>query len=747
MIRPGPVEQLEWKTFDWRVQLARHFNKPVSTNLGFVYISDASIAAVNSGRFGLRYGLYWPRHLYGRVVRELAAGGAAGIAIDILFADPRPDHAPVQVDPAVEPGLEQWLTALHKGEPPLKVDGRLIVESDDYFAWQLHRASNAILAAESMLPPHELFATNALCLGDISTEPDSDGILRRVKAFKEYIWWHPLFKLAEADPSYGIDLRRAQVEPDKIVLPRDELPPIVIPLDADGNFELADFVGQNIPPGWPRKAKPFTTQRVWQIGIALAAHAMKLDLATAEIDRRNGQIRLAGPGGIQRSIPIDSDACFYINWALQPTDSSLTKVPIEEVLRQHFMGPAGAASDSEASWDKKLVIIGSVATGSDLTDRGPTPLEKDALLVGAHLNVANSILTGQFIRRTGLGTELIALCALGLCTALGSWRLRVGWASTSAVLLMCLYIGLSSLVYVRHRVWLPVIVPVLGGVLLEHVGLVTYRVVFAERERRRIKTIFARVVSPEVVQELLSSETLSLGGAQREVTVMFADLREFTELTDTARIEAERLVRDLGLTGRAAEACFEERARDTLATVNMYLSVAADVVKKHNGTLDKYIGDCVMAFWGAPTADPAHALQAVQAAIALQRAVEALNRDRLAENSRRQQQNSSRAQRGEAPLPLLPVLSLGIGINTGVATVGLMGSVAHILNYTVFGREVNLASRLENLSAGGQILIGEATFRQIAKTDPDLAAKCVPMPPTTLKGFRDPVAFYKLLWS
>jgi len=742
--RFSPIEQLEWKTFDWRVRLARHFNAPISTNLGFVFISDDSIAALNSGELGFRYGLYWPRHVYGRLVQELAAQGATAIAIDILLGELRPDHAPVQVDPAFEPGLDQWLTELHKGEPPTRVENTLLVESDDFFAWRIRRASNVILAAESALVPHPLFATNALCLGDVSTEPDSDGILRRVKVFEEYKLWHPLFKLAEADKSYGIDLRKARVEPDKIILPRAGLPEIVVPLDADGNFDLADFIGENIPAGWPAKAKPFRTERVWQLGIALAAQALGLDLARAEIDRTRSHVILHGHNGVRRVIPVDAHGCIHIDWAVTPTDSWLSKEPVEELLRKHNTRMRTAANPTDDLWRGKLVIIGSAATGSDLTDRGATPLEKETLLVSAHLNVANSVLTNRFIRRIGLGGELILICLLGTCTALGTWRLRVGWATATAVLLGCIYVCACAWVYVQHRYWLPIVMPLFGGVLLEHLALVTYRVVFAEKERRRIRSIFAKLVSPEVVQELLSSTSLSLGGASREVTVMFADLREFTRLTDTSRAEAAELVQQRGLSGPAAEACFEECARETLATVNLYLSIVADTVKNHGGTLDKYIGDCVMAFWGAPAPEPAHALRAVQAAIAVQRAVETVNRRRMAENARLQEQNALRAQKGEPPLQLLPILWLGIGINSGIATVGLMGSEAHILNYTVFGRDVNLASRLENLSASGQILIGESTFNHIARLDPELAKKCVEMPPTTLKGFRDPIRYYRL---
>ena len=180
-----------------------------------------------------------------------------------------------------------------------------------------------------------------------------------------------------------------------------------------------------------------------------------------------------------------------------------------------------------------------------------------------------------------------------------------------------------------------------------------------------------------------------------------------------------------GLGGFTLGACFEEFAGETLNTVNLYLSCVADAVKKQGGTLDKYIGDCVMAFWGAPTPHPQHALACVRAAIDAQRQMYKLNQQRAAQNPQRELENRARASAGLPPKPPLPTLMLGTGINTGLVTVGLMGSDAHIWNYTVFGREVNLASRLEGISGRGRIIISEATYQGLLRDDPALAATCI----------------------
>jgi adenylate cyclase len=295
--------------------------------------------------------------------------------------------------------------------------------------------------------------------------------------------------------------------------------------------------------------------------------------------------------------------------------------------------------------------------------------------------------------------------------------------------------------FVYLRWWIPIVNPIVGGLFLPYVSLVSYRVVFEEREQRRIKQVFKRVVSPDVVNELLAAKRLSLGGARRNITVFFADVRGFTEMTDSSHARAEAHVSERQLGPSDAEAYFDERAREVLATVNLYLGTIADIIKKHDGTLDKYIGDCVMAFWGAPITNERHAVNGVLAAIEAQRAIYQLNVERAAENQRRKE-----APNGPDEVNLLPLLSLGTGINSGIATVGLMGSEDHTFNYTIFGREVNLASRLEGFSGRGRIIIGGNTFSELEKFAPELAAGCVRQPPHMFKGFREEIVTYEVPW-
>jgi len=712
-------ERLERMTDDLRARTALHFPAPAGTNLAFVSIEESSIAAVENGSVGFHFGLYWPREVYGRLIAELSEQGAKDVAFDVLFNGLRPDHPPVQM-----------------------ADGGL-VENDDYFARQMRLAGNVILAdaGDASLP--ELFVTNALALGDVTTLKDSDGVLRRVRAFRDYRRWHPLFQ--KAADQFGLGLADAKFAPGKIILPQTGTTNTVeVPVDAENNFYLTNFVGDRLPPGVPPAAKAFTDQRVWQMGIVLAAQELKLDLPNAEVDLPRGKIVLRGANGTERVIPVDGDGYFYIDWRLKPNDPHLLQAPVENLLAQNFHRLNGETNGLKDDFRGKLVIVGSAAQGNDLTDRGATPLERDTLLVSKHWNIANSVLTGQFIRRASLPVELALIIFLGALTAFLTWQLRAFSAAGGIFLLAAAYVAVAFFAFVKFRFLLPVVLPVGGAMLMEHLMLIAHRVMFEEGEKRRVKFVFSKMLSPEVVNELLGMEQLSLGGGRQEVTVYFADVRGFTEFTDQSQAKVLEYIRAHRLSGAEAEAAIAEEARETLDTVNLYLGAIADTIKRHNGILDKFIGDCAMAFWGALVPNPKHAAACVRAAIDAQRAIYELNLKRAEENQKRELENTmSGASR---PKSKLPILMLGSGINTGMATVGLMGSDKHGLNYTVFGREVNLASRLEAVSGRSRIIISGATYHHLLRDDPGLAATCIALPPVKVKGIVAEVNIYEVPW-
>jgi adenylate cyclase len=646
------LDSLELDSFDWRMRQAVKSGTPPADNLAAVYIDENTVAYL-----GTNYALDfpYPRSVHARLIRELSAEGAKGVAFDILFKNRRysdPQHFPV--------------------------DGGSPVSSDEFFAEQIAAAGNVILAAGKESSPAPLFETNTSAVAHISTKKDHDGVLRRVQPF------------------------------------------VIDPENPD--------------------------ERRWHMGIVLAAKELGLDLETPEF-LGNG-LRLHSASGSTVTVPLDRHGDVIVDWNISWNDDRILTMRYDAVIEADIERQFRELDDTneppppddakENQFMNRLVVVGSLAEGNNVTDLGATPVSVETPLVITHLNVANMVLKNRFITQPGLTFELFLVLLLSSLASLITFKTRPAHAG---LWILCIAAGMAAvalLLFVHLKIWLPVVTPIAGGLLLPYISLVTFRLVFEETEQKRVKNVFKSIVSPNVVNELLSTETLSLGGARRHITVFFADIRGFTQMTDSKQSKAEQFARENQLSREDAEAHFDKSSSEVLATVNSYLALIADVIKKHDGTLDKYIGDCVMAFWGAPTPNEKHAVSCVRAAVDAQRAIYNFNQERFKENERIKAS-------GEDTV-LLDLLTLGTGINSGMTTVGLMGSREHISNYTVFGGDVNLASRLEGLSGRSRIFIGESTFLELQKHDRALAATCVKQPPTTVKGIQTPISHYEVPW-
>jgi adenylate cyclase len=247
-----------------------------------------------------------------------------------------------------------------------------------------------------------------------------------------------------------------------------------------------------------------------------------------------------------------------------------------------------------------------------------------------------------------------------------------------------------------HGWWLNFTIPAMT--LTANVLLVSlYRALFEEKEKRKVRSAFGQYLSPEVIRRLLVNPQL-VEPKKTDITVMFSDIRGFTTISE--KLDAQELALFL----------------------NQYLSDMTRIVFKTNGTLDKYIGDAVMAFWGAPFEEPGHATKACDAALEMMKRVRELQKKWEAEGK--------------------PKLDIGIGLNTGVASVGNMGSVLRY-GYTALGDTINLSSRLEGLNKdyGTHIIVNETTY-QAAKDDGLVFRELDLM---RVKGKLQPVTIYQLM--
>jgi adenylate cyclase len=347
--------------------------------------------------------------------------------------------------------------------------------------------------------------------------------------------------------------------------------------------------------------------------------------------------------------------------------------------------------------EDRLVVIGNTTMG--LFDMRPTPFSEMFPGVELHCVVMENILKQQFLVRPNdyILFDGAAIFILALCFLVLQSRLRGLYLSAAVAVLLGGYIYTTHYLFLGPGLWVSHIYPSLT-LVIGYIGTSAHRYMKEEREKRQIRQTFSLYVPRSVVEEMLEHpERLRLGGEKKELTVFFSDIRGFTTLSE--QLPPEELVPQL----------------------NEYLTRMSQVVFDHQGTLDKYIGDAIMAIFGAPLTQEDHSYRACVTALDMIRTLEKLQREWKAQSK--------------------PVLHIGVGINTGLMMVGNMGSERRF-DYTVLGDNVNLASRLEGLTKkyGVTIVISETTWGAVKGRFVGRELDVV-----QVKGKRKPVAIYELI--
>lgn len=430
-------------------------------------------------------------------------------------------------------------------------------------------------------------------------------------------------------------------------------------------------------------------QGVWE--------AYTLETSPAEYDEEGNISVEANKRVVEEiSIPIDEQGNMLINFMGPPSFSSpgaRQTFPVRSYVgyASNPPGPDPNMWPRTRALDNKIVMVGSFARGM-AADHKPTPF---GLMYGVevHANALNTILMDNFLIPVPYWIDALVLLGFVLIVAFFASRLSTLWTFILTLTLILAHFITTSIVFDKQAMILEFAQPALAA-MFTFLSIVVYREMTESKDKRRIRNMFGTYVSPRVVDQILDNPP-ELGGVDKDISVFFSDIRGFTTISES--MTPQELVQIL----------------------NKYLTAMTDIVLKYEGTLDKYEGDAIMCFWGAPLPQEDHALRACKCAVEQMAALRDLNENFSDDIN----------------------LDIGIGINSGRMTVGNMGSMQR-MDYTLIGDNVNLGARLEGTNKQYQtnIIISENTYGLVK--DHVVARE---LDNIRVKGKNKPVQIYELV--
>jgi adenylate cyclase len=663
------LQDVEQRTLDLR--FATRGKRPSDPRIVIVGIDDKTLQTIGS------YPL--PRSNYAQLVRQLKQAGARVVAFDVTFptaassealdvlAQVRSDIATASA-PSQNKALQDKLRQLEQQS-----------DVDAQFAAALKNAGNVVLGHLFLSPDRSKFTDPKLAEAYFN--------IAWAKAFPQVL------KVKEGN--HDFDLSQAWIQARGPVAAGVEanLPKLAeaassygffnIAPDADGTIRRALFIiryqDQDFFPSLALQAlRQYESIPDQQIAAYIASDGLeRIQFGDHELHPwQNGSalINYVGP---------------Y---------HSYKHYPMVDVLRGAV--PADAFLD-------KIVFVGGTALG--IGDLRNTPFEKQGsgyMGVEIHANILDNLLHSAEPSRTflirGFREEIVDIALIiffGL--GLGLWfghSHRPLFSTITAVVSLAAFFAFIYYGFAHWGRWYSFVVPA-ATLVASYASITSFRVIHEEREKRKIRKTFSQYLSPGVIAliEKDPQKYIRPGGEVKDLTVMFSDIRDFTSLSE-------------GLT-----------PDELVHLLNQYLSAMTDILFASLGTLDKYIGDAIMAFWGSPYPQQDHARCACRCALEMVKGLDKLNREWESE--------------GRRPI------AIGIGLNTGPVNVGNMGSDKR-LAWTVMGDNVNLASRLEGMTKQyrSRVIISEGTYNQVS--DQFIARE---VDRIRVKGKKQPVVIYELL--
>ncbi len=407
---------------------------------------------------------------------------------------------------------------------------------------------------------------------------------------------------------------------------------------------------------------------------------------------------IADEDGVVRRLPKDIEDVTPLSAAIiKKLDKSKSYPESREIVnfglpRRYLEIPFWRAFEEKQDVEGKIVLIG--ATAEAFHDAFPIPTSKQKFVPGVeiHGHMIQSVLQNDFLKEQSRWSVVAIIFIIGFIVAFLIGRLRFIYSISIAFGLLVVFI-IGALLIAEKGIIANVFYPA-AAFVFNTAAAAGAKAVHETKSRQQITKIFGKYVAEDVVKEILAArkgEEIELRGKRRVVSVLFADVRGFTTMSE--QLAPEEVVKLL----------------------NTYLSSMTDAILEEKGTIDKYIGDAIMAFWNAPLEQKDYALRAVKAAIAMQKAAAQLVK-----------------KEGQQ-------MQYGIGINTGFAVIGNIGSTKR-LEYTAIGDTVNLASRLCSTAKANEILISLETYNMVKEH-----IKTEKYGTITVKGRKQPVEVYKVI--
>ncbi len=583
----------------------------------------------------------WPRNKIGDLIKKLSDDGAKVIGFDIFFTEPD-ENSNLKFLSA----LDGEIKSLNLRENSLEdfiTRSKITADNDLALANAIKDSKAKVILAYYF---HKSKGTLGYDIGQEEIESRTARIISSVYPMLKYeksnLKYDPfIFVARQYAPEVNLEILSQVITNSGYI---NEEP------DSDGVVRKSPMVMKFGEDAFT----PFAVQCAWQY-----------------LDNPNLILRLAEYGiqGVEIGdiyVPTDEAGQMLINYIGPP--GTFPQYSITDILNDNF---------EKGTFKDKIVMVGSIATGAH--DLRNTPFSGQHPGMDVHATIIDNILSNDFISKTAWARLFDFMVIIILVILIGIIIPRAGavMGMIAAVVLVVLHIIGSRLLFSHYGVWVNMVYPLLA-VFLIYTSLTAYHYLVEEKSKRFLHSTFSSYLSPELIEDMVSSKTMpELGGEARILTAYFTDIRGFSVFSE--KLTASQLVELL----------------------NEYLSAMTDIILREKGTLDKYEGDAIIAFVGAPVHIPDHTLRACRVAVGMQNTLLELR-----EKWREEKLLPGQAERNTKNLPpdqwmpgnkwpkVVHEMKMRIGINSGEIVVGNMGSSMR-MNYTIMGDSVNLAARLE----------------------------------------------------